>query len=55
MDGTELLQGALVGGGQAGIGQRSVSLHPAATAGTHRAVVAGYGGAARLISLERRF
>lgn len=51
MDGTELLQGALVcwdrvGGGQAGVGQRSVSLHPAATAGTHRAVVAGYRGAA---------
>lgn len=51
MDGTELLQRALVccdgmAGGQAGVGQRSVSLCPAATAGTHRAVVAGYRGAA---------
>lgn len=46
VDGAELLQGALVGGGQAGIGQGRVSLHPAATAGTRRAVVAGCGGAA---------
>lgn len=46
MDGAELLQGALVGGGQAGVGQRRVSLYPAATAGTHRAVVAGYRGTA---------
>lgn len=46
MDGTELLQGALVGGGQTGVGKWRVSLHPAATAGTHRAVMAGYRGAA---------
>lgn len=51
VDGAELLQGALVcgngmGGGRAGIGQRSVPFYPAATAGTHSAVVAGYRGAA---------
>lgn len=46
MDGTQLLQGALVGGGQAGIGQGSVSLCSAATAGTRRAIMAGYRGAA---------
>lgn len=46
MDGAELLQGALVGGGQAGVGQRSVPLSPAATAGPLGAVVAGYRGAA---------
>ena len=46
VDGAELLQGALVGGGQAGVGQRSVPLSPAATAGPLGAVVAGYRGAA---------
>lgn len=55
MDGAELLQGALVGGGQAGVGQGSVPLSPAATAGPLGAVVAGYGGAARRVGLERSF
>ena len=59
MDGTELLQGALVcregmGRGRAGVGQGEVSLHPAAAAGAHGAVVAGYGRAARRIGLQRR-
>lgn len=57
MDGAELLQGVLVGGGQAGVGQRSVSISfcPAATAAQRGAVLAGNGGTAGRVGLQRRF
>lgn len=51
MYGTELLQRALVcwdgmGGGQAGVRQRNISLSLLATTGTCRAVMAGHRGTA---------
>lgn len=55
MDGAELLQGVLVGGGQAGVGQRSVSLCPAAAAAQGGAVLAGNRGTAGRVGLQRRF
>lgn len=54
VDGAELLQGALVSGGQAGIRQGGVPLPPAAAAGPSGAGVAGHGGAARRKGLQRR-
>lgn len=44
-----------MGGGLTGIGQGSVSLSPAATAGTRRAIMAGYRGAAGWVGLQRHF
>lgn len=54
VDGAELLQGSLVSGGQAGVGQGVVPLAPAAAAGPCRAAVTGHGGAARREGLQRR-
>lgn len=53
MDGTELLQGALVGGGQTDIGQGRVSLSSATTTGSHRAIMTGDRGAVGWVGLER--
>lgn len=46
VEGAELLQGALLCLDRGAAGQRSVFLCPAATAGAHRFVVAGYRRAA---------
>lgn len=57
VDGAELLQGVLVGGGQAGIGQRgvSISFSPAAAAAQIGAILAGNRGTAGREDLQRRF
>lgn len=58
VDGTELLQWALVcwmGGGQAGVRQRNISLSLSTTTGTCGAVMAGYRGTAWGIGLQSRF
>lgn len=57
VDGAELLQRVLVGGGQAGVGQRGVTvpLGPAAAAADSRAVLAGNGGTAGRVGLQRCF
>ena len=54
MDGAELLEGALVAGGRARVGQRSVPLDAAAATGVRRALIAGYGRAAGRAGLKSR-
>lgn len=54
VDGAQLLQGPLVSGRQAGVGQRGVPPAPAAAAARRRAAAAGHGGAARREGLQRR-